>query len=82
MARCPSCKTRYREPPGEQGDHDCPHCGMWPEDWARWKKESEEDSEEPEESEDESSESATKHGLHGSGMTSDKHDANRSGCEN
>jgi len=32
MALCPNCRKPYREPPDEQGDHGCPHCGAWPED--------------------------------------------------
>ena len=32
MARCPNCKRHFREPPDEQGDHDCPHCG-WQREW-------------------------------------------------
>jgi len=32
MATCPRCNRHYREPPGEEGDHGCPGCGLWPED--------------------------------------------------
>lgn len=31
MSRCVRCKKHYREPADEQGDHDCPHCGLTPE---------------------------------------------------
>ena len=33
MARCPKCTKTFVEPPGEEGDHPCPHCGMSPENW-------------------------------------------------
>jgi len=31
MATCCRCKANYREPPGEEGDHRCPKCGLSPE---------------------------------------------------
>jgi hypothetical protein len=36
MSRCCRCKTYYREPEDEQGSHDCPHCGLRPEDRCKW----------------------------------------------
>jgi len=43
MSRCIRCKRHYPEPPDEQGEHDCPHCGLTPEmrsrcleDHGRW----------------------------------------------
>jgi hypothetical protein len=30
MSYCQRCKRHYREPPDEQGDHECPHCGLLP----------------------------------------------------
>ena len=27
MPRCVICHRRFTEPAGEQGEHDCPHCG-------------------------------------------------------
>ena len=31
MSICIRCRRQYSEPADEQGDHDCPHCGMTPE---------------------------------------------------
>ncbi len=31
MSQCPRCRRYYYEPPEEQGDHDCPSCGLTPE---------------------------------------------------
>lgn len=30
MARCPDCNKPYKEPEGEEGEHDCPNCGSSP----------------------------------------------------
>ena len=49
MSRCIRCKKHYREPADEQGDHDCPHCGLRPEERERWFREPDEESEEPNE---------------------------------
>lgn len=27
MSTCPHCRKHYREPDGEEGEHDCPLCG-------------------------------------------------------
>jgi rubredoxin len=32
MAMCPRCKFVYREPEGEEGEHECPRCGGWKSD--------------------------------------------------
>lgn len=32
MSYCPVCRTYYREPEDEQGDHPCPKCGLLPPD--------------------------------------------------
>lgn len=31
MAYCPQCRKHFREPEEEQGEHDCPRCGLGPE---------------------------------------------------
>ena len=31
MSMCIRCRRQYSEPADEQGDHDCPHCGLSPE---------------------------------------------------
>ena len=31
MSYCVRCKTNYAELDDEQGDHDCPMCGLTPE---------------------------------------------------
>ena len=36
MATCIRCDRHYEEPPREEGDHDCPKCGLTPEFRARW----------------------------------------------
>ncbi len=36
MACCIRCKRHYRELEDEQGDADCPHCGLTVEERARW----------------------------------------------
>jgi len=36
MSHCIRCNRHYNEPPDEQGEHDCPHCGLQPEDRAAW----------------------------------------------
>ncbi len=47
MSRCIRCRCHYAEPDDEQGDHDCPRCGLTPETRARvgWVYEDEEDRE-------------------------------------
>ena len=30
MSTCPKCRTYYREPEDEQGEHPCPRCGEEP----------------------------------------------------
>ena len=30
MSMCIRCRRQYNEPADEQGDHDCPHCGLSP----------------------------------------------------
>jgi len=32
MARCIRCGTHFGTPPGEGQDHECPWCGLRPED--------------------------------------------------
>jgi len=46
MTRCIRCRCIYRELPDEYGDHDCPRCGLTPEQRERWFEDGEE--EEPE----------------------------------
>lgn len=41
MAWCSRCRIGWREPQDEQGEHDCPRCGVW-----REEEEEEEDAEE------------------------------------
>ena len=36
MSTCIRCHRHYREPADEQGDHDCPGCGLRPEDRSRY----------------------------------------------
>ena len=31
MSKCIRCGRQYNEPADEQGDHDCPGCGLTPE---------------------------------------------------
>ena len=42
MSQCINCKCYYRELPDEQGDHDCPRCGLTPEEREDFDKENEE----------------------------------------
>lgn len=46
MAQCINCNRCYREPPGEEGDHDCPCCGLTPEERENFFKDDEEETEE------------------------------------
>ena len=39
MSTCIRCRRNYREPPDEQGDHDCPKCGLTPEQRERGEEE-------------------------------------------
>lgn len=32
MSNCIRCGRQYNEPADEQGDHDCPSCGLSPEE--------------------------------------------------
>ena len=45
MARCPNCHRYFLTPPGEEQDHDCPHCGLRPEDVFRRDEEEKEETE-------------------------------------
>jgi len=36
MAQCLKCGARYKEPSDEQGEHDCPKCGLTPEQRAQY----------------------------------------------
>ena len=51
MSKCLRCGRQYNEPADEQGDHDCPACGLKPEDRALywWNPRPDEEDEEKEE---------------------------------
>ena len=51
MSYCIRCKKNYRELDDEQGDHDCPHCGLTPEvrQRSKWRYENGHWTDEPEE---------------------------------